>query len=75
MLHHSAQLVGASDKPPLSTPPTHPPARLQIPGANGAGPSVAASRPATLKEVPSCKMGKLLVFESGKVKLQVRGES
>lgn len=43
----------------------------QAPGANGAGPSVAASRPASLKEVPSSKIGKLLVFESGKVKLQV----
>ena len=43
----------------------------QAPGANGAGPSVAASRPASLREVPSSKIGKLLVFESGKVKLQV----
>jgi hypothetical protein len=32
---------------------------------------VAASRPTALKDLPSSRIGKLLVFESGKVKMQV----
>ncbi|KAL4448525.1 hypothetical protein ABPG75_005744 [Micractinium tetrahymenae] len=41
-------------------------------GADGApGTSVAASRPAQLSDLPTAKVGKLLVFESGKVKMQI----
>lgn len=48
------------------------PVASQVAADGGAGTSVAASRPAQLQELPTSKIGKLLVFESGKVKLQVR---
>jgi hypothetical protein len=38
----------------------------------GAGPSNGGARPASLRQLPSSKLGKLLVFESGRVKMQVR---
>ncbi|PSC67395.1 DNA-directed RNA polymerase III subunit RPC4 [Micractinium conductrix] len=47
------------------------PIAAQSAAPDGAGTSVAASRPSTLAELPSSRIGKLLVFESGKVKLQM----
>ncbi len=51
------------------------PVAAQAGADGGAGTSVAASRPAHLRELPTSKIGKLLVFESGKVKMQVRAAS
>ena len=49
------------------------PAALPIPvGAAGPGGAVLDGRPAQLSQLPPCRVGKLLVFESGAVKLQVR---
>ncbi|KAL4420199.1 hypothetical protein ABPG77_011415 [Micractinium sp. CCAP 211/92] len=47
------------------------PVAAQAGADGGAGTSVAASRPAHLRDLPTSKIGKLLVFESGKVKMQV----
>ena len=66
----TAHAVRASQPPPTLLPPSAA-TRAQAAAPDGAGSSVAASRPASLREVPSSRIGKLLVFESGKVKLQV----